>query len=60
MKGRHKHKWDYLKEVLSERIVYDDMLHRVWYADQQQSQGVLFTCKQGVVVMDKPFGECLW
>ena len=24
MKGRHKHKWDYLREVLSDKIVYDD------------------------------------
>lgn len=56
MKGKHKHKWDYLREVLQERIVYDDMLHRAWYTDESMSQGLLFACKQGQVNMDKPIG----
>jgi hypothetical protein len=109
MKGKHKHKWDYLREVrdiprkpfvalhsaqpshpllphshgfwvfsgwspaphplllrnagtprvqvLAERVVYDDMLHRIWYADDSAAQGVLFACKQGQVNLDRPLGE---
>ncbi|GAX76070.1 hypothetical protein CEUSTIGMA_g3513.t1 [Chlamydomonas eustigma] len=56
MRGRHKHKWDFLREILMERIVYDDMLHRAWFADEAQTQGVLYTCKQGQVNMEKPLG----
>ncbi len=56
MKGKHKHKWDYLREVLAERVVYDDMLHRLWYTDDSMSQGVIFACKQGQVNMDRPVG----
>lgn len=56
MKGKHKHKWDYLREVLSERVVYDDMLHRLWYCDDSCTQGVLFSCKQGQINMDRPIG----
>ncbi|PNG99636.1 hypothetical protein TSOC_014581, partial [Tetrabaena socialis] len=54
MKGKHKHKWDYLREVLGERVVYDDMLHRLWHTDDSMSQGVIFTCKQGQINMDRP------
>ncbi len=57
MKGKHKHKWDYLREVLAERVVYDDMLHRLWYTDESMMQGVLFACKQGQVNMERPVGE---
>lgn len=57
MKGKHKHKWDYLREVLAERVVYDDMLHRLWYTDESMTQGVLFACKQGQVNMERPIGE---
>ena len=46
MKGKHKQKWDYLREILNEKIVYDDMLHRAWYADESLGQGLLFTCRQ--------------
>ncbi|KXZ52828.1 hypothetical protein GPECTOR_8g211 [Gonium pectorale] len=56
MKGKHKHKWDYLREVLAERVVYDDIYHRVWYTDDSMSQGVIFSCKQGQVNMDRPIG----
>ncbi|PNW75496.1 hypothetical protein CHLRE_12g529050v5 [Chlamydomonas reinhardtii] len=56
MKGKHKHKWDYLREVLAERVVYDDMLHRLWYTDESMTQGVLFACKQGQVNMERPIG----
>mmetsp|Transcript_40431 Transcript_40431/g.89814 ORF Transcript_40431/g.89814 Transcript_40431/m.89814 type:complete len:922 (-) Transcript_40431:1054-3819(-) len=56
MKGKHKHKWDYLREILLEKIVYDDMLHRAWYADDAMTQGLLFSCKQAQVNMDKPIG----
>ncbi len=57
MKGKHKHKWDYLREVLGERVVYDDMLHRLWYCDDSCTQGVLFSCKQGQINMDRPIGR---
>lgn len=56
LKGKHRHKWDYLREVLSEKIVYDDTQHRVWWTDDSHTQGVLFTVKQGQSIMDKPFG----
>ncbi|GIL46734.1 hypothetical protein Vafri_3654 [Volvox africanus] len=56
MKGKHKHKWDYLREVLAERVVYDDMLQRLWYADDTMTQGIIFACKQGQVNMDRPIG----
>ncbi|KAG2498858.1 hypothetical protein HYH03_003050 [Edaphochlamys debaryana] len=56
MKGKHKHKWDYLREVLAERVVYDDMLHRLWYTDDSCGQGVIFSCKQGQVNMERPIG----
>lgn len=55
MKGKHKHKWDYLREVLAERIVYDDNLPRLWYADPS-ARGLLFSCKQAQVNLDKPAG----
>lgn len=57
MKGKHKHKWDYLREILSEKIVYDDMLHRGWYTDDNMTQGLLFACKQGQINMEKPIGR---
>eukprot|EP00955_Chlamydomonas_euryale_P099721 365239-Chlamydomonas_euryale.AAC.1 len=38
MKGKHKHKWDFLREVLTERIVYDDMVHRAWFTDDSMTQ----------------------
>lgn len=57
MKGKHKHKWDYLREILLEKIVYDDMVHRAWYADETMMQGLLFACKQGQVNLEKPFGK---
>ncbi|KAG1679301.1 hypothetical protein FOA52_009331 [Chlamydomonas sp. UWO 241] len=56
MKGKHKHKWDYLREILNERIVYDDILHRGWFTDETMSQGLLYACKQGQVTLEKPFG----
>lgn len=59
MKGKHKHKWDYLREVLFEKIVYDDMVHRAWYTDESMQQGLLFACKQAQINLEKPIGECL-
>lgn len=56
MKGKHKHKWDYLREVLAERVVYDDMLHRVWYMDDSCNQGILFACKQAQINLERPLG----
>lgn len=59
MKGKHKHKWEYLRQVLLEKIVYDDMVHRAWFTDETMMQGLLFACKQGQANIDKPFGEAL-
>ena len=42
-------KWDYLREVLMEKIVYDDVTHRAWYTDETKSTGLLFACKQARV-----------
>lgn len=44
-------------QILSEKIVYDDMVHRAWYADEGLTQGLLFACKQAQVNLDKPVGE---
>lgn len=59
MKGKHKHKWDYLREILFEKIVYDDVNHRAWYTDDSKSQGLLFAAKQAQINMDKPVGGWL-
>ena len=32
-------------------------VHRAWYVDEMRTQGLLFACKQGLTLMDKPFGE---
>ncbi len=55
MMGRHKHKWDYLREILAENVVYDDMVYRMWM--ESDSQGLLFASKQGQANMEKPIGE---
>jgi hypothetical protein len=59
MKGRHKYKWDFLHEILSERIVYDDTLHRAWFSDDSQAHGLLYACKQGQFELEKPLGRLL-
>ena len=46
MKGKHKHKWDYLRDILLERVVYDDHAHRAWYPDSNMTHGLVYTCKQ--------------
>lgn len=46
MKGKHKHKWDYLRNILLERVVYDDQAHRAWYSDDSMEHGLVFACKQ--------------
>jgi len=56
IKGRHRHKWDYLREILTERIVYDDMLHRAWFSDEDQTLGLLYSCKQAQIELDRPSG----
>lgn len=56
MKGKHKHKWDYLRQLLQEKVVYDDIMPRVWYADEAHTQGVLYSCKQAQLNLDKPMG----
>lgn len=55
MKGKHKHKYDFLRDVLSERIVFDDAVHRAWFTDD--TYGLLFACKQAQVHMERPIGE---
>jgi hypothetical protein len=57
MKGKHKHKWDYLRDILGEKIVYDDMAHRAWFADESQAQGLLYSCKQAQINLEKPVGK---
>lgn len=49
MKGKHRHKWDYLRQVLSERIVYDDNRQRVWFFDHLATKGLLYSCRQAQV-----------
>jgi len=56
MKGKHKHKWVYLHNILLERVVYDDQAHRAWYADVNMTQGLVYACKQAQVSFDKPLG----
>lgn len=48
MRGRHRYKWDYLRSVLNERVVYDDNAFRVWYAPGS-GVGLLFAAKQAQV-----------
>ncbi|KAJ9528351.1 hypothetical protein QJQ45_014324 [Haematococcus lacustris] len=58
-RGKHKHKWDYLRATLN-HIVYDDNAHRAWLLPEGGSDpgslGLLFTCRQGQVNLDKPAG----
>uniref|UniRef100_A0A7R9V475 Uncharacterized protein n=1 Tax=Chlamydomonas euryale TaxID=1486919 RepID=A0A7R9V475_9CHLO len=54
MMGRHKHKWEYLREVLADKVVYDDTLNRIWMGSN--NIGLLYTCKQGQVSLEKPSG----
>lgn len=49
MRGRHKHKWDSLRQVLAEKIVYDDNNIRVWMAPDGSGQGLLYYAKQAQV-----------
>ncbi|KAJ9528119.1 hypothetical protein QJQ45_005746 [Haematococcus lacustris] len=48
-RGKHKHKWDYLRATLN-HIVYDDNAHRAWLLPEGGSDpgslGLLFTCRQ--------------
>lgn len=49
MRGRHKHKWDSLRQVLAEKVVYDDNNIRVWMAPDGSGQGLLYYAKQAQV-----------
>ncbi len=49
MRGRHRHKWDFLRSLLDERVVYDDNAFRVWYAPGTSGTGLLFAAKQAQV-----------
>jgi hypothetical protein len=56
MRGKHKHKWDYLKALLAERIVYDDNVMRVWYHPDGDGKGLLYFAKQAQVALERPAG----
>ncbi|WIA09270.1 hypothetical protein OEZ85_008678 [Tetradesmus obliquus] len=57
MRGRHRHKWDFLRAVLADKVVYDDSAFRVWYAPGSNGCGLLYATKQAQVQnMDKPAG----
>lgn len=49
MRGRHKHKWDSLRQVLAEKVVYDDNNIRVWMAPDGSGQGLIYYAKQAQV-----------
>ncbi len=53
--GKHKQRYDVVRAVLSERVVYDDNVPRVWYQDDHVN-GLMFTCKQAQLNFDKPAG----
>lgn len=57
MRGRHRHKWDFLRAVLADKVVYDDNAFRVWYSPGSNGCGLLYATKQAQVQnMDKPAG----
>jgi hypothetical protein len=49
MRGRHKHKWDSLRQVLADKVVYDDNNMRVWMNPDGSGQGLLYYAKQAQV-----------
>lgn len=49
MRGRTKYKWDSLKQVLAEKVVYDDNNIRLWMAPDGSGAGLLFYAKQAQV-----------
>lgn len=49
MRGRHKHKWDSLRQVLSDKVVYDDTNIRIWMAPNGSGQGLMYYAKQAQV-----------
>lgn len=49
MRGRTKYKWDSLKQVLAEKVVYDDNNVRLWMAPDGSGAGLLFYAKQAQV-----------
>jgi hypothetical protein len=49
MRGRHRHKWDFLRAVLADKVVYDDNAFRVWYAPGSNGCGLLYATKQAQV-----------
>ncbi|KAF6262534.1 hypothetical protein COO60DRAFT_1624938 [Scenedesmus sp. NREL 46B-D3] len=57
MRGRHRHKWDFLRAVLADKVVYDDNAFRVWFAPDSNGCGLLYATKQAQVQnLDKPAG----
>ena len=57
MRGRHKHKWDSLRQVLNEKIVYDDNNIRVWMSPDGSGQGLLYYAKQAQVGLQADTGD---
>jgi hypothetical protein len=49
MRGRHRHKWDFLRAVLADKVVYNDNAFRVWYAPGSNGCGLLYATKQAQV-----------
>jgi hypothetical protein len=49
MRGRTKYKWDSLKQVLAEKVVYDDNNVRLWMSPDGSGAGLLFYAKQAQV-----------
>jgi hypothetical protein len=49
MRGRHRYKWDFLRAVLADKVVYDDNAFRVWYAPGSNGCGLLYATKQAQV-----------
>lgn len=58
MRGKHKHKWDFLRSVLAEKVVYDDNNIRVWYAPGGSGGGLLFYAKQAQVRLQRTVRPC--
>eukprot|EP00882_Tetradesmus_deserticola_P013258 GHRQ01014062.1.p1 GENE.GHRQ01014062.1~~GHRQ01014062.1.p1 ORF type:complete len:404 (+),score=192.97 GHRQ01014062.1:311-1522(+) len=66
MRGRHRHKWDFLRAVLAGKVVYDDNAFRVWYAPDSNGCGLLYATKQAQVrhsladAWGGACGGCVW
>jgi hypothetical protein len=59
MRGRMKSKYESLRQVLAERVVYDDSNMRVWMAPDGSGQGLLYCAKQAQVTRLVTFRQLL-